>query len=533
MRMIACVAPVTSGELRILGLDPAMHGPQIRARLGVVPQQDNLDLELSVRENLYIYGRYFGLSRAALKPKIVELLEFAQLTERAKAKVEPLSGGMKRRLTIARSLINDPELLLLDEPTTGLDPQARHVLWDRLYRLKQDGVTLVLTTHYMDEAEQLCDRLVVMDGGRIVAEGSPTALIAAHSSREVAELRFAPSANEAAAGVLVPLFGDHARVEVLPDRVLLYVDDGEAALVRAHDERAVAGLESGAAKHARGRLPAAHRPEPGGLMSLMRDAHPSTRARASVWPLIEYQLLSSRRAVKTIVTGSLITPLLYLLSLGIGLGTVVNEHTDQLGVPYLVFVAPAFLTAAALQSATGDATYPVVAGFKWLRIYHGMAATPLTTRQIAITQLLWISMRVFASSVVYLVVMVCFGACRRWQVIFAVPVATLTAVAFASTIAAISASVQSDGGAFSMINRFLVTPMFLFSGTFYPISQLPGWARALAHVSPLWHGTELSRDAAIGGLPASTVLGHLAFLLVWLAIGTALTAWRFRVRLTA
>jgi lipooligosaccharide transport system ATP-binding protein len=177
MRMIGCVAPITSGTLRILGMDPATQGPQIRARLGVVPQQDTLDTELPVRDNLYIYGRYFGMSRAELQPKIDELLEFAQLTDRAHAKVEPLSGGMKRRLTIARSLINDPEILLLDEPTTGLDPQARHVLWDRLYRLKQNGVTLVLTTHYMDEAEQLCDRLVVMDGGRFVAEGSPAALI--------------------------------------------------------------------------------------------------------------------------------------------------------------------------------------------------------------------------------------------------------------------------------------------------------------------------------------------------------------------
>jgi lipooligosaccharide transport system ATP-binding protein len=235
MRMIACVSPVTGGRLRILGLDPATDGPDIRARLGVVPQQDNLDLELTVRENLYIYGRYFGISRSTLKPKIAELLEFAQLADRANSRVESLSGGMKRRLTIARSLINDPELLLLDEPTTGLDPQARHVLWDRLYRLKQDGVTLVLTTHYMDEAEQLCDRLVVMDAGRIVAEGSPAALIAAHSSREVAELRFAPGDNESAGAMLVPMFGDHARIEVLPDRVLIYIDDGEQALVRAHD----------------------------------------------------------------------------------------------------------------------------------------------------------------------------------------------------------------------------------------------------------------------------------------------------------
>jgi len=236
MRMIGCVAPVTSGTLRILGRDPATDGPAIRARLGVVPQQDTLDVELTVRENLYVYGRYFGMSRAALLPKVDELLDFAQLTDRAKSKVEPLSGGMKRRLTIARSLINDPDILLLDEPTTGLDPQARHVLWDRLYRLKQQGVTLVLTTHYMDEAEQLCDRLVVMDRGKIVAEGSPLQLIAEHSSREVAELRFAPGANAIAAESVTAAMGAvPARVEVLPDRVLLYVDDGEAAVVRVRE----------------------------------------------------------------------------------------------------------------------------------------------------------------------------------------------------------------------------------------------------------------------------------------------------------
>ncbi|HEX3336841.1 MAG TPA: ATP-binding cassette domain-containing protein [Jatrophihabitans sp.] len=236
MRMIGCVAPITSGTLRILGMEPAVDGPNIRARLGVVPQLDTLDIEMTVRENLYIYGRYFGLPRAALRAKVDELLEFAQLSDRARSKVEPLSGGMKRRLTIARSLINDPEILLLDEPTTGLDPQARHVLWDRLYRLKQEGVTLVLTTHYMDEAEQLCDRLVVMDGGRIVAEGSPPHLIAEHSTREVAELRFRPGDNAAAAAQLASvLTGDRERVEALPDRVLLYVADGEAALARAHE----------------------------------------------------------------------------------------------------------------------------------------------------------------------------------------------------------------------------------------------------------------------------------------------------------
>jgi lipooligosaccharide transport system ATP-binding protein len=236
MRMIGCVAPVTSGTLRILGMDPATQGPSIRGRLGVVPQDDTLDLELTVRENLYIYGRYFGMSRSVLRPKVDELIEFAQLTERANAKVEPLSGGMKRRLTIARSLINDPEILLLDEPTTGLDPQARHVLWDRLYRLKQAGVTLVLTTHYMDEAEQLCDRLVVMDGGKIVAEGSPSQLIAEHSSREVAELRFTTGENAAAAADIQALMtSTESRIEVLPDRVLLYVADGEAAVTHIRD----------------------------------------------------------------------------------------------------------------------------------------------------------------------------------------------------------------------------------------------------------------------------------------------------------
>ncbi|NBH02397.1 ABC transporter ATP-binding protein [Amycolatopsis sp. SID8362] len=231
MRMIACVSPRTDGDLRVLGADPEVAGPRIRARLGVVPQQDNLDVELTVRENLLIYGRYFGLSRAAARRKAAELLEFAQLTDRADDKVDPLSGGMKRRLTIARSLVNDPELLLLDEPTTGLDPQARHLLWDRLFRLKAQGTTLIVTTHYMDEAEQLCDRLVVMDHGRIAAEGSPAQLIKRYSTREVVELRFTPGEQAAAAQQVEGLA---ERVEILPDRVLLYSDDGEAALEHAH-----------------------------------------------------------------------------------------------------------------------------------------------------------------------------------------------------------------------------------------------------------------------------------------------------------
>jgi len=231
MRMIACVSPASEGTLRLFGMDPAVAGPRIRARLGVVPQLDTLDTELSVQENLWIYGRYFDLSRAECKRRAVELLDFAQLSDRADSVVEHLSGGMKRRLSIARSLINEPELLLLDEPTTGLDPQARHVLWERLYRLKQQGVTQVLTTHYMDEAEQLCDRLVVMDQGLIVAEGSPRELIDRYSTREVLELRFGAGTNDQY-GTQVAGIGD--RFEVLPDRLLVYADDGEAALAEAH-----------------------------------------------------------------------------------------------------------------------------------------------------------------------------------------------------------------------------------------------------------------------------------------------------------
>ncbi len=227
MRMISCISPLSGGTLRVLGLDPTSDGPRIRSRMGLVPQEDSLDTELTVLDNLMIYGRYFDLLRKVIRERADQLLEFAQLTERANDRVDPLSGGMKRRLTIARALISNPDLLILDEPTTGLDPQARHLLWDRLYRLKQDGVTLVITTHYMDEAEQLCDRLVVMDKGRFAAEGSPRQLIEEYSTREVVELRFAPGAHEELAPSLMALA---ERLEILPDRILLYTDDGDVAL---------------------------------------------------------------------------------------------------------------------------------------------------------------------------------------------------------------------------------------------------------------------------------------------------------------
>lgn len=227
MRIIAATSRRTSGTISILGRDPEEHGPQVRAHLGVVPQQDNLDTELTVTENLYIYGRYFGLSKKFVKKKVEELLAFAQLEEKRDVKVEALSGGMKRRLTIARALVSEPDILMLDEPTTGLDPQARHILWDRLFRLKEDGVTLIITTHFMDEAEQLCDRLVVMDKGKIMAEGSPAELIKQYATREVLEVRFGSDRNKEVAPILREMCD---RIEELPDRILLYVEDGELLL---------------------------------------------------------------------------------------------------------------------------------------------------------------------------------------------------------------------------------------------------------------------------------------------------------------
>ena len=238
MRMIGCVSPRSGGELTVLGLDPASDGSRIRARLGVVPQEDTLDLELTVRENVLVYGRYFDLPRAEIRSRADELLEFVQLTDRGGDRVDNLSGGMKRRLTIARALVNRPDLVLLDEPTTGLDPQARHLVWDRLYRLKRQGATLVLTTHYMDEAEQLCDRLVIMDAGRIVAEGSPRDLIDEHATREVVELRF--RSEDAQHEALPRLRAIGTRIEELADRVLLYTDTGEADVERLQGD----GLET-------------------------------------------------------------------------------------------------------------------------------------------------------------------------------------------------------------------------------------------------------------------------------------------------
>ena len=234
MRMIACSSPISDGEMSVIGMDPRTQAREIKSKLGVVPQIDNLDTELTVRENLEMYARYFDIPAEVFRKRAQELLEFVQLDERAQDQVEPLSGGMKRRLTIARALINEPELVILDEPTTGLDPQARHLLWERLYQLKRRGATLIITTHYMDEAEQLCDHLVVMDHAKIVAEGSPRQLIDDFSTREVLELRVTDNVRDDLDGRLDGLAD---RVEALPDRLLLYTADGERTLEQVNQRQ--------------------------------------------------------------------------------------------------------------------------------------------------------------------------------------------------------------------------------------------------------------------------------------------------------
>ena len=252
---------------------------------------------------------------------------------------------------------------------------------------------------------------------------------------------------------------------------------------------------------------------------------------ATVWTIVEYQFVAGRRWWRSTVVTVLFTPLIYVLALGVGLGVVIDRNGHGLGVPYLVFVAPAFLTASALQIAAGDASFPIVAGFKWIRTFHGMAATPIAPRQIADGMLLFIFLRTLLSSSVYLAIIACFGGTERWQVIFAVPVAALTALGFSACVAAIAASVDGESGVFNMLFRFVVTPMFLFSGTFYPISQLPAWGRWLAYISPLWHGTQIARGFAIGHLPVAATLAHLAVLVALAVVGIQLARWRFIVRL--
>ncbi len=525
MRMIGCVSPTTEGKLSVLGLDAATDGPAIRARLGVVPQDDTLDSELTVKENLFVYGRFFDLPRRVIAERVANLLDFVQLGEKADQRVELLSGGMKRRLTIARALINDPDLLLLDEPTTGLDPQARHVLWDRLYRLKQERKTLILTTHYMDEAEQLCDRLVVMDKATIVAEGAPRDLIARYSTREVLELRFPVGDQEAA---LPRLDGLGERLEALPDRVLVYTDDGDCGRRPGARPGPGAGQHAGAAQLPGRHLSPPHRAEPGGLTRPMAS-------RSRVLLATEAAAMTYRRRWRGSVFSTVLTPVLMLAAMGIGLGSLVDHGTAARraplgGVSYLVFLAPGLLAAAAMQTAANEAIYPVMEGIKWRRTYHAMLATPLTVSDIALGQLLWITVRIAMTSAVFVVAIVAFGAARSPAILWALPAAVLTGAAFAAPVAAFTASLDGPQGLANLM-RFGIVPLYLFSGTFFPVTQLPAVIRPVAYVTPLWHGVDLCRTLALGTAGGARVAVHVVYLLLWTGVGAVLAVSRFRKRL--
>ena len=438
-----------------------------------------------MRENVLIYGRYFGLSRRELKPRIDELLDFVQLTERAGDKVEPLSGGMKRRLTIARSLVNDPDLLLLDEPTTGLDPQARHVVWDRLFRLKQQGKTFVVTTHYMDEAEQLCDRLVVMDHGAIVAEGSPWELIQRYSTREVVEVRFEDERPQN--GVFE---GVAERVEELPDRVLLYTR-------RRRRDRDRRSPSAGCRRIRRSSGAARSRTS----SSTSPAARWSTDVESVLQPLRAYEhwLAQYRRVWRGTIGTSLVNPILYVTALGVGLGTIVDQTQNTPGgVPYLDYVAPG--PARRRRDAdrhdrvelAGDGRDQVVARLprddRDAADRAGRVRRPPAVRDHA---RLHRRLPPTSSSIA------AFGAVASWWGILVVPVAVLIGTAFSMPMAALAARVEDDR-TFVTIFRFLIVPMFLFSGTFFPISQLPLAFELIAYVTPIWHGVELCRMLTLG-----------------------------------
>jgi len=226
-----------AGEVRLSGLPVPSRAREARMRVGIVPQMDNLDPDFTAAENLLVYGRYFGLAERAVRARIPHLLDFAGLAGRAEAKISALSGGMKRRLTLARALVNDPDLLILDEPTTGLDPQARHLIWERLKQLLQQGKTVLLTTHFMDEAERLCHRLAIMDNGRFIAEGSPRELIAAHIEPEVVEVYGEPGEMSAAAWAQAEAAQFATRVEVAGETAFCYLTESRPLLRHLASQR--------------------------------------------------------------------------------------------------------------------------------------------------------------------------------------------------------------------------------------------------------------------------------------------------------
>ena len=425
---------------------------------------------------------------------------------------------------------------MLDEPTTGLDPQARHVLWDRLFRLKERGTTLVLTTHYMDEAEQLCDRLVVVDKGRIMAEGSPAQLIREYSTREVVELRFGSDQQRVAAERMAADRPDG----VLPDRVLLYAEDGEAVLERVHAAGAAAHDEPRAPVEPRGRVPSPHGTEPDRMtveQEQGQEQDMATRARRfGAWYMAEHQFRAMRAYGWTILMTGTGSPVLYLLGIGLGLATFLDQPiADGANGPvsYLLFVAPALLATSAVTVATGEFTYVVMAGFQLAPIFWGMNASPVEPGQIASGLVLAVFIRMILTTTVYYLIMVAFGAVGDpWGAAWMPLVGVLGGMAFGLPLMTYSATLTQDKGQFALVSRFVFTPMFLFSGTFFPLATLPVWLQWIGWVSPLWHASEIGRSMSYGSPPGSWPVGwHYAVLVAYAVLGWVLAHRVFRRRL--
>ena len=477
-----------------------------------MPQIDNLDAELTVRENLLMYARYFDIPGDVAKARAEELLDFVQLTERAGDQVDPLSGGMKRRLTIARALINEPDLLLLDEPTTGLDPQARHLVWDRLYRLKSRGVTLVVTTHYMDEAEQLCDRLVVMDHAKIVASGSPRELIEQYSTREVLELRM----TDAVRGSLNGRLDDLAdRVEELPDRHPAVRGRRRAGARGRPCPRYPHRVRPRPAVHAGGRLPPPHRPHADRMTALR---------------VTQRNLWVYRRTWRGSVFGSFLSPLLFLGALGVGLGSFIAAQDESAlgGVTYIEFLGPGLLAATCMQTSSFEAMWPIMGKISWRRNYEAMLAAPLSVRDLVFGEMGWMAFRLTTVSFAFLIVLTLFGIPSSPLAILAWPAAVLTGLAFFAAIVAFTATQKNDSG-FAAIFRFVINPLFLFSGTFFPVDRLPDAIEFIAALTPLYHGVALIRGLMLETPELANWPIHLGYLVVFLGVATWL-AYRFLYR---
>jgi lipooligosaccharide transport system permease protein len=531
MRMIACVSPRSGGSLQVLGMDPDVDGPRIRARIGVVPQLDNLDTELTVRENLEIYGRYFGLSRAHVRRKAVELMGFAQLGDRANAAVESLSGGMKRRLTIARSLVNDPALLLLDEPTqldTGPAPA-----WDRLYRLKGEGVTS--RHHALHGRPSSC--ATGGDGrrgdrGRGLAGRAHRVL----PTREVLGW-FAPGT-----AAPVELVGNWQTVSRSARPAPALHRERRAPAGRAGPSEREAAVRARASLVAGRRVPSAHRPESGGVtmehtdLPVARSATGrATGPMGGVLLVVEHHWTWYRRNWRATAVSSILQPLLFLLAFGVGFGTLIDGTGRAAqatgGLDYLVWLAPALLCVSAVQTAVFDSTYPVLSGLKWQRHYLAMTATPIGPGQVVAGHLVWMMIKICGCGAIYVAVIAVFGGVRSPGIVLALLIAMLAAAAVGALVTAFTAGVEDEGSAFTVLFRLVLIPMTLFSGTFFPVDRLPAAIQPVTWVSPLWHGTELSRAAALGGGAALPAVGHAAVLLVLVAAGSAAAVVRFRRRL--